>query len=165
MKYQGNNHLSINNQDIMSEYQKWRKWLLYEPPFYHELASQNPKNLSKTELEKLNEIKKYQKIAQVFAIGTDKCSLVEYCIIHSFIKNNSLKTIINSKLTQEELKLATDQTLKLLQTTSEEELKLKVKTAQEPANYEQLSMLDAYIIYQISSLLTPVHQEEVTKKL
>ena len=65
--------------------------------------------------------------------------------------NESIEKLTLSKLTSEELQYAKQEIMRLIK-ISEEDLSAKIEEEQKPEKYNQLSMVDSYILHLISNI-------------
>lgn len=76
------------------------------------------------------------------------CSEEDYMKVYDFM---SVGKLMKSKLTSEELQYARQEITRLCQ-ASTEQLSAIVREGQTPETYEQLSMVDAYILHGLSQI-------------
>ena len=134
---------------------EWLKWLSYESEYEkNKMELLNSKKISELSYEELIEICRYRKnkiMAELFQkYRTGKCSEAEYLKVYDFMCNESLEELMLSKLTKEELHYA-KQEIARLSKLSKEQLSTKIKEEQQREKYEQLSMVDSYILHLISN--------------
>ncbi len=135
-------------------YIEWIKWLSYVPEFQKaRIQELNSKIVEELTLEELDEIRAYKsqiRMLELFKIyGTDKISKDEYMEVYDFMENQSIDELMLSKLSQKELKYAKER-IQYFSKISREELRKKVDVEQKEDNYENLSMVDSYILHIIS---------------
>lgn len=135
---------------------EWTKWLSYEPEFEKKrneyLGSKIVSELSYEELEEAGRYRRNKIFAELFKIyGTDKCSEEDYMKVYDYMCNESIGKLMLSKLTSEELQYAKQEITRLSQ-IPKEQLSAKIKDEQKPEKYEQLSMVDSYILHLISDI-------------
>ena len=135
---------------------EWVKWLSYEPEFEKKRIEYfDSKKISKLSLEELEEASKYSRnkvFARLFKIyGTSECSEEDYMKVYNYMCNESIEELMLSKLTSEELRYA-KQEITRLSKVSKEQLSAKVREEQTPEKFEQLSMVDSYILHIISDI-------------
>lgn len=135
---------------------EWVKWLSYEPEFEKKRIEYfDSKKISKLSLEELEEASRYSRnkvFARLFKIyGTSECSEEDYMKVYNYMCNESIEELMLSKLTSEELRYA-KQEITRLSKVSKEQLSAKVREEQTPEKYEQLSMVDSYILHIISDI-------------
>ena len=126
------------------------------------------KKVSELSYEELEEASKYSRniiFARLFKIyGTDECSEEDYMRVYDYMCNESIEELMLSKLNYEELQYA-KQEIARLSKFSKEELSTKVKEEQRPENYEQLSMVDSYILHIISDIDYVRSMSDLTKRI
>ena len=71
--------------------------------------------------------------------------------VYDYMCNESIEELMLKKLTSEELKYAREEITRL-SNVSKEQLSAKVKEEQRREKYEQLSMVDSYILHIISDI-------------
>lgn len=135
-------------------YIEWIKWLSYVPEFQKaRIQELNFKKVEEMTLEELDEIRAYKSQIRVLGLfkiyGTSEISKDEYMEVYNFMVNQSIDELMLSKLSSEELRYAKDQIQYFSQIPSEE-LRKKVNEEQKADNYENLSMVDSYILHIIS---------------
>lgn len=135
---------------------EWIKWLNYEPEFEkRRIEYLDTKKISELTTEELKEASKYSRnkvFAKLFKIyGTSECSEEDYMKVYDYMCNESIEELMLSKLTSEELQYA-KQEITRLSKVSKEQLSVKLREEQTPEKYEQLSMVDAYILHLISDI-------------
>ena len=135
---------------------EWVKWLSYEPEFEKKRIEYfDSKKISELSLEELEEASRYSRnkvFARLFKIyGTSECSEEDYMKVYDYMCNESIEELMLSKLTSEELRYA-KQEITRLSKVPKEQLSAKIKEEQTPGKYEQLSMIDSYILHLISDI-------------
>lgn len=135
---------------------EWIKWLSYEPEFEKKRIQYfDSKKVSELSYEELVEASRYSRnkiFARLFKIyGTSECSNDDKMKVYDYMCNESIEEFMLSKLTSEELQYA-KQEITRLSKVSEEQLSAKVNVAQKVEEYEQLSMVDSYILHLISDI-------------
>lgn len=140
----------------VSPYLEWKKWLSYVPEFERKrieyFDSKKISELSYDELEEASRYRKNQIFAELFQVyGTSECSEQNYMMVYNYMSNESILELMLSKLTPEELCHAREE-LEKLSSLSKEELNSKVKGEQRVEIYNQLSMVDSYILHLLSNV-------------
>ena len=79
------------------------------------------------------------------------CSEENYMKVYDFMSKESIDELMKSKLTPGELQYARQEITRLCQ-ASKEQLSAIVREGQTPEKYEQLSMVDAYILHRLSQI-------------
>ena len=134
----------------INSYLEWIKWLEYIPKFETERRQEleSKRNLTKEELDELEKYLEQSYMLELFKLyGTNEISKENYMKVYNYMKNNSLETLMLSKLTKEELIYAKEELKKLLNL---ENLELKTKILNYKENLEKLTMVDAYVFHMIS---------------
>ena len=137
-------------------YIEWIKWLSYIPKFQEvrlqELSSKKVEELTGEEIDELNTYKRQNRILKLFKLyGTKEISKDEYMEVYNFMVNQSIDELMLSKLTIEELRYAKSQ-IQYFSEIASEELRKKVNEERKADNYENLSMVDSYILHVISKI-------------
>lgn len=145
-----------NGMGNISSDVEWIKWLSYEPEFEKKrIEYLDSKKVSELSYEELKEASIYSRnkiFARLFKIyGTSECSKEDYMKVYHFMCEESIEKLMLSKLTLEELKYAKQEITKLSK-YSKEKLRAKVNEEQKIEKYEQLSMVDSYILHIISNI-------------
>lgn len=133
---------------------EWLKWLSYEPEFEkNRIEYFDSKKVSELSLEELAEASRYIRnrvFAELFKIyGTSECSKEDYMKVYKYMRNESIEELMISKLTLEELQYARQEITRLSKIPSDE-LSCIIKEKQ--GKYEQLSIVDSYILHIISGI-------------
>ena len=135
---------------------EWLKWLSYESEFEKKRIEYfDSKKVSELSLEELEEASIYSRnkfFSRLFKLyGTKECSEEDYARVYNYMCNESIEKLMLSKLTSEELQYAKQEIMRLIK-ISEEELSAKIEEEQKPEKYNQLSMVDSYILHLISNI-------------
>ena len=137
-------------------YIEWIKWLSYIPKFQKErMQYLNSKAVEELTLEEIDELRTYRyqhRMLELFKIyGTNKISKKEYMEVYNFMESESIDDLMLSKLSKQEIKYAKEQ-IQYFSKISNEELRKKVKIEQKEENYQNLPMVDSYILHIISRI-------------
>lgn len=148
---------------------EWIKWLSYEPKFEKKRIEYfDTKKVSELSYEELEEASRYSRnkiFAKLFKIyGTDECSEEDYMRVYDYMRNESIEELMLSKLTSEELQYA-KQEITRLSKISKERLSAKLNEEQKLENYEQLSMVDSYILHIISNINYTRSMSDLNRKI
>lgn len=148
---------------------EWMKWLSYESVFERKRMEYfDSKKVSELSYEELEEASKYSKnraFAKLFKIyGTDKCSEEDYLKVYDYMAHESIENLMLSKLTFEELQYA-KQEITRLGKVSKEQLSTKISEEQQPEKYEQLSMVDSFILHFISKMNFARNMDDFNRQL
>lgn len=135
---------------------EWIKWLSYEPEFEKQrikyFDSKKVSELSYEELEEAIGYSKNKALVKLFkAYGTDQCSEDDYMKVYDYMHNESIEKLMLSKLTLEELHYAKKEITRLSK-VKKEQLSIKVSEEKKIEKYEQLSMVDSYVLHVISDI-------------
>lgn len=153
----------------VSPYLEWKKWLSYVPEFERKrieyFDSKKISELSYDELEEASRYRKNQIFAELFQVyGTSECSEENYMMVYNYMSNESILELMLSKLTPEELYHAREE-IEKLSNLSKEELNAKVKGEQRVEIYNQLSMVDSYILHLLSNVNCARNISSVNKEI
>ena len=148
---------------------EWNKWLSYESEFEKKrieyLDSKRVSELSYEELEEAIGYRKNKIFAELFKIyGTSECFQEDYMKVYDYMCNESIEKLMLKKLTSEELKYAREEITRLSK-VSKEQLSAKVKDEQIREKYEQLSMVDSYILHIIYDINYVRSLSDLNKKI
>ena len=132
---------------------EWIKWLSYIPDFQKSrikyLESKMASDISLEELNEINQYKSQTRMATLFKLyGTNDISRDEYMEVYIYMTEHSIEDLMLSKLSKEELSYAKER-IQYFSQISKEELELKIKKKQKEVNYNELSMVDSYILHEI----------------
>lgn len=148
---------------------EWNKWLSYESEFEKKrieyLDSKRVSELSYEEIEEAANYNRNKIFAELFKIyGTSECSNEDYMRVYDYMCNESIEELMLKKLTSEELKYAKEEITRLSK-VSKEQLSAKVKDEQIREKYEQLLMVDSYILHIISDINYVRSLSDLNKKI
>lgn len=148
---------------------EWIKWLSYEPEFEKKRIEYfDSKKISELSYEELEEVSSYSRnkiFARLFKIyGTSECSEEDYMKVYDYMCNESIEELMLKKLTSEELRYARQEIIRLSK-VPKEQLSAKVNEEQKPEKYEQLSMVDSYILHIISDIDYARSMSDLNKKI
>ena len=135
---------------------EWIKWLSYIPDFQKSrikyLESKMANDISLEELSEINQYKIQARMATLFKLyGTSDISRDEYMEVYIYMIEHSIEDLMLSKLSKEELSYAKER-IQYFSQISKEELELKIKEEQKEVNYTELSMVDSYILHELSQI-------------
>ena len=133
---------------------EWIRWLSYVPSFMKEridyIYSKNIRDLSVAELKELTSYQEERRMQELFLkYKNGKYNPDEYMEVYDYM-GNSVKNIMLRKLTKEELDHA-DEEIKRLNTLSKPEILTKLKNESSEETYNNLSMVDTYILHVVSN--------------
>lgn len=148
---------------------EWIKWLNYEPEFeidrINYLENEKVSDLSIKDLEEIIRYRRNREFAKLFKqYGTGEISKEDYMRVYDFMSNESIDDLMLSKLTSEELRYAKQEITKL-SNISKEELSKKVHEEQKEEVYKKLSMVDSYILHQVSNINYARSLNELNRKI
>ena len=152
------NRVKIVSGDIgnVSPDVEWIKWLSYEPEFEKQrisyLESKKESELSYDELEEVAKYRRNRTIVNLFKIyGTPECSEDDYMKVYDYMRHESIEQLMLSKLTIEELHYAKKEITRLSK-VDKKQLNTKVTEDKKIERYEQLPMVDSYILHVVSEI-------------
>ena len=136
---------------------EWIKWLNYEPQFEKKrieyLNSKVFSELSSYEIDEVYNYKRNKLFAKLFKdYWEDKCSEEDYIKVYNYMCSESIENLMLMKLNHEELEYAKKEITRLSK-MSKEQLDAKIKEEIKVENYEQLSMVEAYILHVIIDIV------------
>lgn len=148
---------------------EWIKWLSYVPDFQksriQQLESKTVREISLEELEEIYQYKYQERMANLFKLyGTNNISEAEYLEVYNYMNEKSIKDLMLSKLSKEELSYAKEK-IKYFSQISSKELELKIKKEQKIENYNKLSMVDSYILHMLSDLAYAENRKKIDSQL
>lgn len=135
---------------------EWIKWLSYEPEFEKQrisyLESKKKSELSYDELEEVAKYRRNRTIVNLFkTYGTPECSEDDYMKVYDYMRHESIEKLMLSKLTIEELHYAKKEITRLSK-VDKKQLNTKVTEEKKIERYEQLPMVDSYILHVVSEI-------------
>lgn len=135
---------------------EWIKWLSYESNSEkarsQNLSHKSIEQLSKEELIWISEYKSRKHMLDLFKRYTKgECSSSEYMEVYDYM-GKPIEDLMLDKLNEKELEEARAKITRLSK-FSLEELNKKVKEEQQPRNYDELSMVDAYVLHVVSDFV------------
>lgn len=142
----------------------WIKFAKYLKPeelmLLEEIKEKDLDSISQNELSKYQKIKKQIAISKLLPKYKNKeCTEEEHNQVVEFM-NSSLSKFVKSKLTEDEMKLASEYISKL-----EEKNQLKDYIETQQKIYESLNVYDAYILFEAKEKLYRIEQKKLTKKI
>lgn len=146
----------IRNNEFYLNNLEWIKWLSYVPDKHlKRIKDLEEKDVSNLSLEEINEIREYKyemRMVDLFKkYDTMEISKSEYMEVYNFMVNKSIDKLMLSKLSSEELKKARDK-IKYYGQVSSDILSKKIEEEQKTDVYNNLSMVDAYVLHVISKI-------------
>lgn len=135
---------------------EWIKWLSYVPESQKSkiqlLESKTVREISLEEIEEIYQYRYQEKMANLFKLyGTNNISEAEYLEVYNYMSEQSIKELMLRKLSKAELSYAKEK-IKYFSQISRKELELKIRKEQKIENYNNLSMVDSYILHMLSDL-------------
>lgn len=149
----------IHGQQCLGQitpYTEWIKWLSYESKDEKQIIDfGNTESTSKISYDELNEVRRINRnrvMANLFKkYGTGECSKKEYIIVYDYMCTESIENLMTSKLSPKELSYAKEK-IAHYSSLPEAELNKKVQEQQKKEIYDQLSMVDSYILHMLSKI-------------
>ena len=125
--------------------EEWIKWLSYVPDF------------------EIDGIDKQLKMSKLFEkYGTHNITESEYLEVYTYMKNNSVEDLMESKLTKEELEEARKY-IKKYSSLSKEDLLYIISVGK--TNYKIINMVEAYILHEISTFSYRKNVEDLDNEI
>lgn len=156
----GIEYLNVNNDiDI------WIKFTSYLKPdetaLLEKLENKSHDSIQRSEINEYSRIKNQLMISELFLKYKNKnCSKEEYDIVTRFMDSMSLQTLIETKLTEEEIELAS-KTISKLETI--EQLEEYIKS--QPKKFEELNAYESYIFLLAKEKLHNLNQDKVREQI
>ena len=154
------------NMENNVDFSVWWKWLTYEPEFektlIQTLMKKDVVNISLEEQEKLKKYQERMKIIQLIKKYEKDFDFGEYKVINNFLKTESIEELMLDKLSEKE-KVYARLEIEHLSYLPNEELEKKIKEEQKPECYENLPMVELYILYRITKITFARAQGEMIK--
>ena len=142
------------NPELAMQYLKWLKYISKEEQEKINIILNKKSNeLTNEEISQLKLYKKFQNIIPVFErYLSDKSRNSDLLTVYDFMKNISLYDLMISKLSSDELQLAQTK-IEQLKCLTDFELSKLIKEKISYEEYMNLSMIDAFCINRLSSIL------------
>lgn len=156
----GIEYLNINNDiDI------WIKFTSYLKPdekaLLEKLENKSLDSIQRSEINEYSRIKNQLMISELFLKYKNKdCSKEEYGIVTRFMDSMSLQTLIKTKLTEEEIELAS-KTISKLETIEQ----LEEYIESQPKKFEELNAYESYIFLLAKEKLHNLNQDKVREQI
>ena len=152
-----------NRNNVLDE---WIRFLSYFKPeellFLNELDSKTTDQLTIKEMEEYHKIKKQMEMSELFTKYKNKnCSKEEHELVVKHM-DNSLKDFMKERLTEEEIK----QSRKILSEFRKmSEFELGKYIDRQMTNYNNLTILEAYILYEVREIKNYKYNSELNEKI
>lgn len=139
------------NRNGANPYIEWVKWLLYVPEFEKEklkkIKNKKADELDIDELKMLLEEKENKNMARIIKkVDKNQASQKENLLVYDYMNNHKISDFMLSKLTKEELEYAKEKITEYTTKLSKDELREKINNDKKSEVYENLSMVDSYIL-------------------
>lgn len=157
---------SISHANIDHTLDEWIRFLSYVSPddesFLNKLNGKSLEQLTTDEIKKYLKIKEQKTMADLFIKYKNKeCTRKEHDIVYKYMKN-SLEDFMKSKLTENEL----NESCKTLAVFREKEiLELEDYIKDKMSNYNNLTLVDAYILYEVREIRYNKKTDEINNKI
>ncbi len=143
--------LKVSNKEKFNPCREWIKWLANSCEQQKvKIKKINSKKVSSLTDEEFVEIETYFYHRKVLNLlenyGNKEMTNEEYLEVYQFISTHSLSKLMEANLTIDELNWAKE-TLQVLEQASPEAVNKKIQEAQD--NYQNLAMVDAYILHKL----------------
>lgn len=141
----------MTNKEKFNPCIEWIKWLAdsceQQKVKIKKMSSKKISDLTDEEFAEIETYLYHRKILYLLKnYGSPKITKEEYVEVYQFIVSHSLIKLMETHLTIEELNWAKEK-LQFLKQASTEDLNKKIQEAQD--NYQNLSMVDAYILHKL----------------
>ena len=143
----------------------WIKFTSYLKPdetaLLEKLENKNHDSIQRSEINEYSRIKNQLMISELFLKYKNKnCSKEEYDIVTRFMDSMSLQTLIETKLTEEEIELAS-KTISKLETIEQ----LEEYIESQPKKFEELNAYESYIFLLAKEKLHNLNQDKVREQI
>lgn len=159
----GNPGSSINS------YMEWLKWISYVPSSQEsKIKDIKEKEINALSINGLEELRKYETERRIeklfFNYGSVNISKEEYLEVYDYMEQNSIVDLMLSKLSKEEIKAA-EHKIRTYKNMSEKEIRRYIVNESQEDNYNELSMMDAYVLHMVSMMNFNNNMIKLNKKL
>lgn len=157
---------SLSHANIDHTLDEWIRFLSYVSPddesFLNKLNGKSLEQLTTDEIKKYLKIKEQKTMADLFIKYKNKeCTRKEHDSVYKYMKN-SLEDFMKSKLTEKEL----NESCKTLAVFREKEiLELEDYIKDKMSNYNSLTLVDAYILYEVREIRYNKKTDEINNKI
>ena len=157
---------SISHANIDHTLDEWIRFLSYVSPddesFLNKLNGKSLEQLTTDEIKKYLKIKEQKTMADLFIKYKNKeCTRKEHDSVYKYMKN-SLEDFMKSKLTENEL----NESCKTLAVFRKKEiLELEDYIKDKMSNYNSLTLVDAYILYEVREIRYNKKTDEINNKI
>ena len=140
---------------------EFRKWLNYESneeKEKKELFSINFENLTLNQIEELkiyNEEKIYSNLFNKYEFNTKECNYEDYLMIYNYMNTHSIEALMAKKLTQKEIEIANNKVMELFLQLNKDQINeylLSFNTLNNPDEYYNMNIIDAYIFHRLGNI-------------
>lgn len=155
----------IEYLNVNSDIDIWIKFTSYLKPdetaLLEKLENKSLDSIQRSEINEYSRIKNQLMISELFLKYKNKnCSKEEYDIATRFMDSMSLQTLIKTKLTEEEIELAS-KTISKLETIEQ----LEEYIESQPKKFEELNAYESYIFLLAKEKLHNLNQDKVRKQI
>ena len=157
---------SLSHANIDHTLDEWIRFLSYVSPddesFLNKLNDKSLEQLTTDEIKKYLKIKEQKTMADLFIKYKNKaCTRKEHDSVYKYMKN-SLEDFMKSKLTENEL----NESCKTLAVFRKKEiLELEDYIKDKMSNYNSLTLVDAYILYEVREIRYNKKTDEINNKI
>ena len=157
---------SLSHANIDHTLDEWIRFLSYVSPddesFLNKLNGKSLEQLTTDEIKKYLKIKEQKTMADLFIKYKNKaCTRKEHDSVYKYMKN-SLEDFMKSKLTENEL----NESCKTLAVFRKKEiLELEDYIKDKMSNYNSLTLVDAYILYEVREIRYNKKTDEINNKI
>ena len=157
---------SLSHANIDHTLDEWIRFLSYVSPddesFLNKLNGKSLEQLTTDEIKKYLKIKEQKIMAGLFIKYKNKeCTRKEHDSVYKYMKN-SLEDFMKGKLTENEL----NESCKTLAVFREKEiLELEDYIKDKMSNYNSLTLVDAYILYEVREIRYNKKTDEINNKI
>lgn len=148
---------------------EWIKWLSYEPDFLKRRKEYlRKKEFDQLSLKELSEVNRYlleEEMVNLFKLyGTSFITKSEYLKVYQFMTENKIEKYMIKKLSKKEKEYAKTE-IQYYSQAPLEELEEKIKFETKINHYQDLSMVDAFILHFIVKIYYQIEDVKINKEI
>lgn len=157
---------SFSNANIDHTLDEWIRFLSYVSPddeiFLNKLNGKSLEQITTDEIKRYLKIKEQKIMADLFIKYKNKdCTKKEHDSVYEYMRN-SLKDFMRSKLTEDEL----NESCKILAVFRKKEIpELEDYIKDKMSSYNNLTLVDAYILYEVKEIRYNKKTDELNNKI
>ena len=157
----------MSNKEKFNPCREWIKWLAnsceHQKVKIKKISSKMISSLTDEEFAEIDTYFYHRKVLNLLEnYGNKEMTNEEYLEVYQFISTHSLSKLMEANLTIDELNWAKE-TLQVLEQASPEAVNKKIQEAQD--NYQNLAMVDAFILHMIARIDHIRSMEKLEKEI